>query len=68
MHLVDMGQRTELIQTESYRTEFRKEWSRLFSLESITETSITRKSLRVPMGPLLGAPSAVLQRKKDNIR
>ena len=31
MHLVDMGQRTELIQQPEYRQRFKKEWSKMFS-------------------------------------
>ena len=31
MHLVDLGQRTELLKDPDYRARFRKEWSKMFS-------------------------------------
>ena len=54
MHLVDMGQRTALIQTESYRTEFRKEWSRLFSPRVYHRDFHHSEILACPDGALVG--------------
>ncbi len=64
MHLVDMGQRTELIQTDSFRTEFRKEWSRLFSPRVYHRNFHHSKILACPDGTVVGRSFSSIAEEK----